>query len=82
MVTLERCPDGMLGECLYQKEAPESLPGATPTKLIHHVNRDLQYVVGGSLETQLASVNLGCVPCMFGKAGRPMSASLIGSCSS
>ena len=62
MLTMERCPDGMLGECFYQKEAPDSLPGGTPTKLIHHANRDVQYVVGGSLETQLALVNLGCIP--------------------
>jgi bifunctional non-homologous end joining protein LigD len=62
LLTMERCPDGMLGECFYQKEAPASLPDGTPTKLIHHANRDVRYVVGGSLETQLALVNLGCIP--------------------
>lgn len=62
MLTLEHCPDAMPGECFYQKEAPDSLPGATPTKLIHHANRDVQYVVGGALETQLALVNLGSIP--------------------
>jgi len=58
MLTLERCPDGMRGECFYQKEAPKGLP----SKLIHHHNKDVHYVTGGSLETQLELVNLGCIP--------------------
>jgi bifunctional non-homologous end joining protein LigD len=62
LLTMERCPDGMLGECFYQKEAPASLPAGTPTKMIHHANRDVRYVVGGPLQTQLALVNLGCIP--------------------
>jgi bifunctional non-homologous end joining protein LigD len=62
MLTLERCPDGMRGECFYQKEAPKGLPKGTPTKLIRHANRNVNYVLGGSLETQLALVNLGCIP--------------------
>jgi bifunctional non-homologous end joining protein LigD len=62
MLTMERCPDGMLGECFYQKAAPRGLPAGTPTKVIRHSNRDVRYVLGGSLETQLALVNLGCIP--------------------
>src|SRR5579883_174383 len=62
MLTMERCPDGMRGECFYQKAAPRGLPASTPTKLIRHANRGVLYVVGGSLETQLALVNLGCIP--------------------
>jgi len=58
MLTMERCPDGMLGQCFYQKEAPKGLP----TKTIRHKNRDVNYIVGGSLETQLAMVNLGSIP--------------------
>lgn len=62
LLSLERCPDGMLGECFYQKEAPQSLPAGTPVKLIHHEKRAVHYVVGGLLETQIALVNLGCIP--------------------
>ena len=62
LLTMERCPDGMRGECFYQKEAPKGLPAGTPTKLIHHEQRAVHYVVGGLLETELALVNLGCIP--------------------
>ncbi len=62
MLTMERCPDGMRGQCFYQKEAPKGLPKGTPTKQIRHANRNVNYVLGGSLETQLALVNLGCIP--------------------
>ena len=62
MLTMERCPNGMRGQCFYQKQAPKGLLAEVPTKTIHHSNRDVQYVVGGSLETQLALVNLGCIP--------------------
>ncbi|HYL35922.1 MAG TPA: non-homologous end-joining DNA ligase [Bryobacteraceae bacterium] len=61
-LTMERCPDGMRGECFYQKAAPKGLPRDVPTQVIHHANRNVRYVVGGSLETQLALVNLGCIP--------------------
>lgn len=60
-LALERCPDGMEGECFFEKEAPPGLPEDTPTKLIQHPNRAVHYVVGGSLETQIALVNLGCI---------------------
>lgn len=62
LLTMERCPDGMRGECFYQKKAPKGLPKSTPTKLIHHESGDVNYVVGGSLATQVALVNLGCIP--------------------
>lgn len=62
LLAMERCPDGMRGECFYQKKAPKNLPDSTPTKLIHHESGDVDYVVGGSLETQIALVNLGCIP--------------------
>jgi bifunctional non-homologous end joining protein LigD len=61
LLSLERCPDGMLGSCFYQKEAPKGLPAGTPTKLIEHERRSVHYVVGGSRETQIALVNLGCI---------------------
>jgi bifunctional non-homologous end joining protein LigD len=64
ILSLERCPDGMRGGCFYQKEAPSSLPPGTPTKRIAHVGKSTKstnYVVGGSLATQLALANLGCI---------------------
>jgi bifunctional non-homologous end joining protein LigD len=62
LLSLERCPDGMSGNCFYQKAAPKGLPKDTPTQRIHHQNRDVEYVVGGLKDTQLALVNLGCIP--------------------
>jgi bifunctional non-homologous end joining protein LigD len=65
ILTLERCPDGLKGECFYQKEKPASMPPGTPTKRIENSTgkrKATNYVVGGALETQLALVNLGCIP--------------------
>jgi len=65
MLTLERCPDGLLGQCFYQKEMPKGMPPGTPAKRIAHSSgsrKSTNYVVGGSLITQLALVNLGCIP--------------------
>jgi bifunctional non-homologous end joining protein LigD len=64
MLSLERCPDGMRGECFFQKQKPKGLPPGTPTKRIAHAARAgkfTDYVVGGSLVTQLSLVNLGCI---------------------
>lgn len=61
LLSLERCPDGMKGECFYQKEKPAGMPDNTPTKRIQHEKGTTNYVVGGRLETQLALVNLGCI---------------------
>jgi bifunctional non-homologous end joining protein LigD len=33
LLSLERCPDGMAGECFYQKQKPPSMPADTPTQL-------------------------------------------------
>jgi bifunctional non-homologous end joining protein LigD len=67
ILTLERCPDGMNGACFYQKQKPDSMPPGTPTKRISNdkgssSRRATDYVVGGSLTTQLALANLGCIP--------------------
>jgi bifunctional non-homologous end joining protein LigD len=65
ILTLERCPDGMLGQCFYQKEMPQGMPPGTPTKTIsneHGSRKETHYVVGGALPTQLALANLGCIP--------------------
>jgi bifunctional non-homologous end joining protein LigD len=64
LLTLERCPDGMRGECFFQKQSPKSMPPGTPTKRIAQLTQAgkfTDYLVGGSLATQLALVNLGCI---------------------
>jgi bifunctional non-homologous end joining protein LigD len=64
MLTLERCPDGMLGECFFQKQKPKGMPRGTPSKRLEHIGgagKFTDYVVAGSLATQLALVNLGCI---------------------
>jgi bifunctional non-homologous end joining protein LigD len=58
---LKRCPNGMAGECFFQKDKPATMPADTPTKRIEHENGVRNYVVGGKLATQLALVNLGCI---------------------
>jgi bifunctional non-homologous end joining protein LigD len=64
ILSMERCPDGMLGSCFYQKEMPKGMPAGTLSKRIKHVGKSgesTNYVVGGSLATQLSLVNLGCI---------------------
>jgi bifunctional non-homologous end joining protein LigD len=65
ILTLERCPDGMAGQCFYQKQKPQGMPASTPTKRIQNATgkrKATDYVLGGLLSTQLALVNLGCIP--------------------
>ncbi|HKM82681.1 MAG TPA: non-homologous end-joining DNA ligase [Terriglobia bacterium] len=76
ILALERCPDGMQGECFFQKQKPKSMPPGTPTKRIAHESgtaKFTDYVVGGSLITQLALANLGCIAVhvMAGRASSP-----------
>jgi bifunctional non-homologous end joining protein LigD len=61
LLSLERCPEGLAGECFFQKQAPAGLPPGTPTKSIRHEKGVTRYVVGGKRETQLALANLGCI---------------------
>src|SRR5207302_3029341 len=61
LLTLERCPDGMRGECFYQREAPRGMPAGIPTKRIRDKTGLTNYVVGGLRTTQLELVNLGCI---------------------
>ena len=61
LLSLKRCPNGLLGNCFFQKEKPDSMPLDTPTKRIVHENGVRNYVVGGKKETQLALANLGCI---------------------
>jgi bifunctional non-homologous end joining protein LigD len=61
LISLKRCPNGMLGSCFFQKEKPPSMSADTPTKRIEHENGVRNYVVGGRKETQLELANLGCI---------------------
>jgi bifunctional non-homologous end joining protein LigD len=61
LLSLKRCPNGLVGKCFFQKEKPDSMPPGTPTKRIVHENGIRNYVVGGKKETQLALANLGCI---------------------
>jgi bifunctional non-homologous end joining protein LigD len=61
LLSLERCPDGMRGQCFFQKEKPQGMPEGTPTQSIQHAKKVTNYVVGGKLETELALANLGCI---------------------
>ena len=61
LLSLERCPQGVRGQCFFQKEAPAGMPAGTPTKAIRHANGITRYVVGGDKNTQLALANLGCI---------------------
>ena len=65
ILTLERCPDGLKGQCFYQKEKPENMPEGTPAKRIANATgkrKSTNYILGGSIATQIALVNLGCIP--------------------
>jgi bifunctional non-homologous end joining protein LigD len=59
----ERCPEGMLGTCFFQKNFAGRLPAAVPTVPVaaESTGRMVSYVVGGSRETLLSLVNLGCI---------------------
>jgi len=62
ILSLERCPDGMQGDCSYQNAIPRDMPAGTPTKRIVHVtdkDKFTDYMVGDSLTTQLALVSMG-----------------------
>jgi bifunctional non-homologous end joining protein LigD len=61
LLALERCPDGMVGECFYQREAPRSLPPGIPTQRVRDRSGSTTYVVGGRLPTQMELVSLGCI---------------------
>jgi bifunctional non-homologous end joining protein LigD len=62
-LTAERCPDGMRGECFFQKDFQKALPSGVPTKAItaQSTGQPVHYVIGGSQKTLLALVNLGCI---------------------
>lgn len=63
-LSLQRAPDPLTGECVYQKTAPPGLPGWVPTRRIHSEHTTLgyaEYVIGGDLPSLLYLVNLGFI---------------------
>lgn len=63
-LTAERCPDGMLGGCFYRKNFPEgNIPVGVPRLRLRaeSTGKDVNYLVGGTLEALLGLVRLGCI---------------------
>jgi bifunctional non-homologous end joining protein LigD len=63
-LTAERCPDGMLGGCFYRKNFPKgNIPVGAPrlTLRAESTGKDVNYLVGGTLEALLGLVRLGCI---------------------
>jgi bifunctional non-homologous end joining protein LigD len=74
----ERCPDGMRGNCFFQKNFSDGLPADVRTEPIaaETAGRIVHYVIGGSRKTLLTLVNLGCIAmhvmnCRMGSLERP-----------
>jgi len=63
LLTAERCPDGIAGACFFEKNFSENLPAGIPTRAVpaESAGKNVHYVVGGSKETLLTLVNLGCI---------------------
>ena len=59
----ERCPEGMRGFCFFQKNFDKVLLAGVPKVPIvaKSTGRTVRYVVGGSKETLLSLVNVGCI---------------------
>ena len=63
LLTAERCPDGITGNCFFEKNFGKDLPASVTTCAVPAGNTEkiVHYVVGGAKETLLMLVNLGCV---------------------
>ena len=63
-ISLQRAPDPITGECVFQKTAPPGLPSWVPTRRIRTEHAALGYaehVVGGDLASLLYVLNLGAI---------------------
>jgi len=63
-LTAERCPDGMRGQCFYQKDfKPEGPPTGVPRLRLRAAStgKDVHYLVGGTKDALLGMANLGCI---------------------
>ncbi len=61
--SLNRCPDGIEGECFYQKDIDYKLPDWLETKAIASKSRKdkIEYLVCRDINSLLYMVNLGCI---------------------
>ena len=62
--SLQRAPDGLTGECVYQKTAPPGLPGWVPTRRVRSEHAALgyaDYLIGADLPALLYVLNLGFI---------------------
>ena len=65
-LSLLRCPDGVTGECVYQKTAPPGLPQWIPTRRVRSDQTALgyaEYVIGSDRAAVAYLVNLGYTSC-------------------
>jgi len=63
-LTSERCPDGLAGQCFYQKNFPASrAPADFPRVVVRasSTGKDVHYLVGGSRRVLLWLANTGCI---------------------
>jgi bifunctional non-homologous end joining protein LigD len=63
-LALLRCPDGVGGDCLYQRTAPPGLPPWIPTRRVrteHAAQGYTAHVLGGDRAALIYLVNLGCI---------------------
>jgi len=63
LLTAERCPDGITGNCFFEKNFGKDLPASVATCAVPagSAGKTVHYVVGGAKETLLMLVNLGCI---------------------
>jgi bifunctional non-homologous end joining protein LigD len=61
--SLNRCPDGISGECFYQKDIDYQLPDWLKTKKIYSESKNefTNYLICQDLDSLLYMVNLGCI---------------------
>jgi bifunctional non-homologous end joining protein LigD len=63
-LSLQRAPDPLTGECVYQKTAPPGLPSWVPTRRVrseHAAVGYAEYVIGADLPSLLHVLNLGFI---------------------
>jgi bifunctional non-homologous end joining protein LigD len=60
-LTVERCPDGMLGQCFYQKNFAAAAKFGVPTRAVRaaSVGRTVHYPVANDVRALVVLVNLG-----------------------
>jgi bifunctional non-homologous end joining protein LigD len=63
-LTAERCPDGLAGQCFYQKDFPVGrAPADFPRVTVRasSTGKDVHYLVGGTKPVMLWLANTGCI---------------------